>query len=289
MNRRDFVGLGAMAMGAMALPSFNWAATVDAKICHIIRVKFDPAISAERRAQIVATMNRFKQISAPLEMVVGRDLAVIGNDSYDYSQISMFDSQKAYYDYFYAPIHLAADREVVNGGFVGTSSFDTVPVHDADELTQLNRIMLDRAAKYKANDTRPTSPPVADRPQDQKWNFGSTIFRVARADFSGMNEQQKIERFAAIERLRTIEGVKQVFWGATTRRNLTDRNLTHMVLVSLENEEAYRRYMPHPIHEAERQAGGKLPPTSIAVFDVFDPLDKGLAERLKKFHAEVGA
>jgi hypothetical protein len=288
MNRREFVGLGTMVMGALALPNLSWAAPDRAKICHIIRLKFDPGISAEKRAQMVKTIHRFKQIHAPIEMVVGKDLPIIGNDTYDYAQISMFDSQKAFYNYFYDPIHLAADREAVGGGFSAISSFDTVPIKDADTRTELNKIMADRTAKFKANDTRPTSPPVADRPQDQKWNYGTTIFRVARADYSGLNPEQIKERIAAIDRLREIKGVKQLFWGAATNRTPSDRNFTHMVLVSLENEEAYHSFIPDPIHQAERNAGGKLPPEKIDVFDVFDPNDEALAERLKKFHAEAG-
>jgi Stress responsive A/B Barrel Domain len=291
MNRRDFVGIGTVAVGAMALPGFSWAASDTPTMLHIIRIQMAPDVSPKLRAQIYTTMNRFKQIHSPSKFIVGRDITPEGEQHYDRTQISFLEGEKNFHDYFYDPIHLAADREAYDTKekpFASIASFDTVKGGDDALPERLGKVMSDRTAKYNANDTRPTSPPVPDRPEDQRWNYGKNIFRVVRLNFSGMSEAQKAERFAALERCKEIKGVKQFFWGANAHPGSTD-HFTHGMFVALESEEAYHHYLADPIHIAERDAGGRVTPPNMLFFDVIDPLDDGLAERLKKFHAEVGS
>lgn len=284
MKRRDFVSLGTVAMGAMALPQFSWGDSGTPTILHIIRIQFVPNISPEMRAKMFATMNRFKQVHAPSKFIAGLDVTPEGETHYDQTQISFLVGEKNFYDYFYDPIHLAADREAYSAKekpFASISSFDNVSGGDAALNARLNKIMSDRDAKYAANDTRPTSPPVPDRPEDQKWSYGTTIFRVVRLNLSSMTEDQKTARLAALKRLGTIKGVKQVFVGEDTNRHPAD-HFTHGVFMAIESEDAYHHYLADPIHLAEQKTGKQLAPPDVLWFDVVDPLDNGLAERLSK-------
>ena len=220
---------------------------------------------------------------------MGRDIAQAGETQYDWTQVSLFNSEKSYYDYFYAPIHLAADREAYDSKekpFASISSFDTVR-GDAGLPARLNQIGADRDAKFKANDTRPTSPPVPDRPEDQKWNHGSTIFRIVRLDLSSMTDDQKKARFAAQERFKEIKGVQQVFYGANAKPNPANP-YTHAVLVAVAGIEGYKSYLGDPLHDQERAAGKLLPREAVLHFDVLDPNDDALAERVRKLHADTG-
>jgi Stress responsive A/B Barrel Domain len=291
MNRRDIVSMGTVVMGAIALPRFSWAASDAPTILHIIRIQLAPGIKPEMRAQLLATINRFKQIHAPSKFIVGQDIAAAGEQQYDRTQVSFLQGEKDFSSYFNNPIHLAADKEASNPGerlFTAVSSFEAVKGGDNALPGRLLKIMSDRDAKYKANDTRPVSPPVPDRPEDQRWNYGTNIFRIVRINLSSMTDAQQAERLAALERFKAIKGVKQVYVGVNARRNSQDP-YTHSLFVALENEAAYQQYMIDPIHETERQAGGKLPPGSAQWFDVIDPLDEALAERLRKFHAATGS
>ena len=290
MNRRDFLAvstasltLGGLARGVLGAESNGLT------VMHIIRIQFEPGISPQLRAKLTATINRFKQIHIPDKFIVGRDLAEPGATAYDRAQISFLGSEKAFHDYFYAPIHLAADREAYDSkekAFASISSFDTIHGGDAALPTRLSKIMADREAKFKANDTRPTSPPAPDRPEDQKWNYGHTIFRIVRLDLSSMADDQKKARFAAMEKCRQIQGVQQVFYGENTQRNAGDR-FTHTMFVALASEEAYRTYLTSPIHDQERVSGKQLPKEAVLHFDVLDPNDEELAGRVRKLHAET--
>jgi hypothetical protein len=291
MNRRNFLTVSSAGLAFTGLTrNLFAAASSDLTVVHIIRIQFAPGISPELRARMLATINRFKQIHAPSQFIVGRDLAKSGTPQYDETQISFFKSEKTYYDYFYDPIHLAADRQAYDSGekpFESISSFDTIHGGDADLPQRLSKTLSDREAQFKTNDTRPTSPPVPDRPEDQKWNHGTTIFRVVRLDLSSMTDDQKKARFAAQERFKEIKGVQQVLYGANPRRSTADP-YTHAVLVALASEEAYKVYLGDPIHGQERVAGKLLPREAVLSFDVIDPNDAGLVERLRKFHADTG-
>lgn len=291
MNRRHFLGISGAGLALTGLARDIYAVeSTQLGVMHIIRIQLAPGISPELKARLVATTYRFKQIHAPDEFVVGRDLSPVGATQYDRTQISFFGSEKTFYDYFYDPIHLAADREAYDSKekpFASIASFDTIHGGDPDLPARLNKIMADRDAKFKANDTRPTSPPVPDRPEDSKWNHGRTIFRVVRLDLSSMTENQKKARFAAQERFKEIKGVQKVFYGANTKRNPSDR-YTHAVLVAVAGEEGYRAYLKDPLHDQERVAGKQLPRDAVLQLDVLDPNDDALAARIRKLHADTG-
>jgi hypothetical protein len=281
-----------VAAGAVTLPYSSWATSGTPTIVHIIRIQMAPDISPKLRAKMSATISRFKQIHALSKYVVGRDITPEGEQHYDLTQVSFLEGEKKFRDCFDDPIHLAADREAHDSGekpfTAATGSFDTITSEDDALLGRLNKFFSERQDKCKVNDTRPTSPPVPDRPEGQRWNYGTSIFRIVRVNLSGLSDAGRAERLTAMERLKMIRGVKQVFVGANWKHNPMDR-FTHAVFVAFENEDAYHRYVSDPIHEAERQAGGTLAVVDRLIFDVIDPNDGGLAERLKKLHADTGA
>jgi Stress responsive A/B Barrel Domain len=291
MNRREFVNMSTVTAAVMAIPDWGRADAADPLVVHIIRLQLAPGISAPMRAQVTASVNRFKQIHATTKMIVGRDVTPEGSPHFDLTQISLLKGVKGYHDYFYDPIHLAADREAYSATekvFGAVTSFDTVSGGNAGFPAKLKEVTSGRDAKYKANDTRPTSPPVPDRAEDLRWNYGSRIFHVVRMNLSAMNDAQRAARFAAVERCKTISGVEQVVFGANANPNESD-HFTHAMFVALASEDAYRNYLSAPLHRAQREAGGALPPGGGQWFDVTDPMNDGLAERLKKYHIDAGA
>jgi hypothetical protein len=289
MQRRDFIRSNALAAGSLLLPWIARAAAAPT-IMHVIRIQLAPGISPALRARLLASVNRFKQIHAPSEFIVGQDVTDDADSHFDRTQISFLKGERPFYDYFNDPIHLAADREAsstTENAFAAVSSFDALNGGDASLLGRLNKILSDRDAKYRANDTRPTSPPVPDRPEDQKWNHGSEIFRVVRLDLSGLSDKQKTQRLATLEHCRAIKGVKSVFIGINnTQRNPQDR-FTHDAFMAFENEKAYERYLAGPLHDSEQRADALLAKGSVQRFDVIDPQDDALAARLKALHASA--
>jgi hypothetical protein len=290
MNRRDFLAAsGAGLAWAGFAGRISAAGLDDAIVMHIIRIQFAQGISPELRDREIASINRFKQIHVPEEYIVGRDLAQAGDTQYDWTQVSLFNSEEAYHDYFYAPIHLAADREAYDSKdkpFASIGSFDTVR-GDSGLPARLTKIGADRTAKFKANDTRPTSPPVPDRPEDLKWNHGRSIYRVVRLNLSSMSEDQKKARLDAMEKCKKIQGVEQVYYGANVQRS-PDDHYTHAMFIALAGEDAYKNYLASPLHDEERKAGGQLARENVSHFDVIDPNNSALADRLRKLHADTG-
>jgi hypothetical protein len=285
INRRGVVC--GMAGSVVLLPQFSWAASANEPvIMHIIRIKLGDNVDPALRQKIMASVHRFKQIRAPRSLVVGRDLAPAGAQSYDVAQRSLLQGAQGYHDYFYDPIHLAADREAQDAKpspFVGVSSFDTISGGDAAFGEQIRKIGTDRDALFHANDTRPTSPPVPDRAADMKWAHGSRIYHVLRFNFGAMSAAQRAERLTAIQRCAQIKGVEQLVAGANVSRNPADR-YTHAMLVVLENPDAYGRFLKDPLFQAEKAAGGVLAPGNVEWFDVIDPAVEGLGERLRGMH-----
>jgi Stress responsive A/B Barrel Domain len=285
INRRDLVC--GMAGSFALLPQFGWsAAATDATIMHVIRIKLGDNVDPALRRQLMASVHRFKQIRGPRAFVVGRDLAPAGAPSYDVAQLSLLQGAPGYRSYFYDPIHLAADREAQDAKpnpFAGVSSFDTVSGGDAALGEQLQKIGTDRDAQFRANDTRPTSPPVPDRAADMKWEHGARIYHVLRFNLAAMSPAQRTERFAAIQRCAQIKGVEQLVSGANVSRSPADR-YTHAMLVVLENPDAYGRFLKDPLFQAEKAAGGVLASGNVEWFDIIDPAVDGLGERLRGMH-----
>jgi hypothetical protein len=285
LNRRTFLQLAPLACAVLMRPSLTGAASPNA-IMHIIRIRFAPGISNELRAQMMRSVNRFKQIKAASKLIAGRDIAPQSQEQYDVTQIAMLDSVDAYRRYFYDPIHLAADREAYSAPgkpFAGFSSFDTI-TGAGSSAQQLRRIAAERDAKFKANDTRPKTPPVADRPQDQRWNESEHIYHVVRLNLKSLNDVQLRERLDAIARMRAIKGVSQLFIGELANPADTEP-FTHTLLINLESVDAYEQYLADPLHRAQLAAGGTLPPHSAEQFDVIDPMNSALAERLRAMRA----
>jgi Stress responsive A/B Barrel Domain len=285
LNRRTFLQFAPLACATVMRPSWAGAESTHG-IMHIIRIRFAPGISDELRAQMMRSVNRFKQIRAASTFIAGRDLAPPSQEQYDVTQIAMLHDVDAYRRYFYDPIHLAADREAYSTPgkpFAGFSSFDTI-TGERSSAEQLQRIAVERDAKFKANDTRPTKPPVADRPRDQRWNQSEHIYHVVRLNLKSLNDAQLRERLDAIARMRAIAGVSQLFIGEAA--NPTDTEpFTHTLLINLESADAYVHYLADPLHRAQLAAGGTLPPHSAEQFDVIDPMNSALAERLRAMRA----
>jgi hypothetical protein len=286
MNRRNFMNRSSAVIGTLMVPSalVQWADENRKIICHVIRLKLSPKLSPSERAQIVATIHRFKQINSPSKLIVGKDIAQPGTSTYDYTQISLFGNEDAYYSYFYDPIHLAADREAATMEFDRASSFDTLQGGDEALSNRLEKIQVERDAKFKAKDTRPASPPAPDRPEDQLWSERSTIYRMVRFDLSALSQERKAQQLAAMERCREIKGTQVMIVGRNFARNPRDHN-THAMLIALESEDVYRRYLEHPIRQAAEGIGGQIAPDKVLWFDVVDPNDTGLSARLTQLHS----
>lgn len=285
IGRREFVC--AVASVAVVLPQSSWAARNAPTIMHVIRIKLSEGIDAPLRAQLLASVYRFRQIRAPSTFVVGSDMAPAGARAYDVAQLSLLQGVQKYHEYYYDPIHLAADREAETARgnpFAAVSAFDTVSPDDAAVAAQLRKIGEQRDAKFRASDTRPTSPPVADRPEDRKWNHGERIYHVLRFNLSGMNAAQRAKRLTAMQRCAAARGVEQLVVGANSSRTPAD-HYTHAMLVVLENPDAYGRFLTDPLFQAERAAGGTLAPSNVEWFDVIDPDAAGLGQRLRAMHA----
>ena len=212
------------------------------------------------------------------------------DSQFDRTQISFLKDEQSFYDYFNDPIHLAADREATSTrepAFAGVSSFDAVHGTDDALLGRLNKILSDRDAKYRANDTRPTAPPVTDRPQDQHWNHGTKIFSILRLDLTDLSDQQKTDRLAALQRIQTIKGVNELFIGTNNRQRDPHDRFTHDVFMAFDDEHAYERYLVDPLHAVEQRADAELAKGSVLRFDVIDPQDEALASRLTALHASA--
>jgi hypothetical protein len=250
MRRRDFLRTVASA-GVFAHAQPGWAIAYDPTIMHVIRIRLAADISPALRARLTTTVNRFKQIHAASEFIAGRDIAG-GNP------------------------------------FAAVASFDTVRGGDDGLAGRLNRMLAERDERFNAHDTRPASPPVVDRPRDQRWNQRRRIYHIVRLDLSSMSASQRQQRLAAMARCEAIRGVRQVFVGTSTRRDPKDP-FAHAMFVCLDDEAAYQRYLAHPIHLAERDAGGRLPGAGVQWFDVVDPMDLGLGGRLRAIQARAQA
>jgi hypothetical protein len=283
MNRRDFVNRSAAAVGCLMVPGALWQEADEGRtlIGHVIRLKLSSRLSQSQRERIVATIHRFKQIKSPNKLIVGRDIAQPGTDAYDYAQISLFSEETAYYDYFYDPIHLAADREAATMEFERASAFDTLQGGDEGLPARLEKILAERDARFVKNDTRPVSPPAPDRPEDLRWPEGRTIYRMVRFDLSGLDPERRAEQLAAMGRCREIKGTHVMVAGRNFTRNPADLH-THAMLVALENEQAYREYMAHPVRKEAEGIGGRAGRTKTLAFDVVDPDDTELHERMAK-------
>lgn len=271
MNRREMI----LAAAASAWSSISAAKGEEVVAAHVIRLSLAKDISPELRAQYIRTSNRFRQIRAPHLMVVGRDVTV-GADEFEYSQISTFTSVSKYRDYFYDPIHLAADREAdtlhgINRG----ESFDILP-HWTDSLSgRLSAIKSERTARYQVHDDRPTSPPVADRPEDQHWKFGRAFFYVAHFNLPSTPDALTRAYSAVHERTRS----HAVAAGRDTL-NAAEGKEGYALIVRLESEAAYQNLTSDNQWKAARAAGLFSPQVYQGWF-VIDPDDLDLASRLR--------
>ena len=162
MNRRTMLAASAATLVSVRATMARSAPPLAA---HLLRLGFDPAIAAETRAQIIRTTNRFKQIPGPRLFVVGLDVSA--KRDFDIAQISLFDDNQAFRDYFFHPIHLAADREAetVTGVSRGVS-FDVLPHYTTPLAAHLRKMVENRSPPVGTPDSRPSTPPVPDREGD---------------------------------------------------------------------------------------------------------------------------
>jgi hypothetical protein len=244
---------------------------------HVIRLGITHDITAALRAQTIRTFNRFKQIKAPRLMIVGRDVAS-GNNEFEYAQISTFTTEAEYREYFYDPIHLAADREAetlhaINRG----QSFDIYP-HWTDDLTaRLKAMNSERTARYQANDDRPATPPVMDRPRDQRWAFGKTFFYVGHFSLP-KDAPSSDERVRAFNALREQVLTQTVAAGRATR-SVPLGQRSYALILRLGDELSYDRLTST---DGWRRAHttGLFAPEIHSAFFVMDPDDEVLASRM---------
>lgn len=283
ITRRDFVNRSAAAIGYLMVPRAPWRETDESGtlICHVIRLKLSTRLSTSQRGQILATIHRFKQIKSPSKIIVGRDIAQPGTEQYDFAQISLFPDETTYYEYFYDPIHLAADREAAAMEFERATAFDTLQGGDEELASRLEKIQVERDAKFKQNDTRPVSPPAPDRLEDRRWSEGHAIYRMVRFDLSGLDPERRAEQLLAMGRCRDIQGTRLMVVGRNSTRNPAD-HYTHAMLVALEDEEAYGKYLAHPLRDKAEGIGSQAGVIRTLAFVVVDPHDIGLQARLAK-------
>ena len=273
MNRRELI----LAAAAATWSGISAAKEQEIVAAHVIRLGFAKDISPELRAHHLLTFNRFKQIKAPRLMVVGRNVA-IGSDEFEYAQISTFASESKYREYFYDPIHLEADREAdsdtmhsVNRG----ESFDVYPHWTESLAARLSAMKNERTARYQARDDRPTSPPVADRPQDQHWNFGRAFFYAAQ--FRLASTPDALTRAYSAVRERTRHHV--VAAGRDTLSAPQGKE-SYGLIVRMESEAAYQNFKSGNDWKAAH-AAGLFSPEIYRGWFVIAPADLDLASRLR--------
>jgi hypothetical protein len=243
----------------------------------VIRLGISRDISPELRAQTIRTFNRFKQIKAPRLMIVGRDVAV-GGSEFEYAQISTFTTEARYREYFYDPIHLAADREAetlhaINRG----QSFDIYPQWTDDLATRLKAVNSARTARYQAHDDRPTTPPIADRPQDQRWTFGKAFFYVGHFSLpqAAPASDERVQAFMAL-RERVLP---QTVAAGRATSSVPLGQQSDALILRLGDETAYEGLRAVDAWRRAHTAGLFSPEVHSAFF-VMDPDDEALASRM---------
>lgn len=271
MNRRESIVLGLAA--AMASGAGRAAETL--LVGHVIRLGFAAGVSAEVRAAHIRTFNRFKQTKGPKLVVVGRDVSADGG--FEFAQVTTFADEAGYRQYFYDPIHLAADREAETLKAVSRgASFDVFPRYVPSEAERVRAINTDRAARFKANDDRPTSPPVPDRPQDQRWPFGRTFFYIARFGFTADATQSDVAQFDALVHQA---GRRIVISGRETGAP-TPGQVGYALVARFAGEGDWQGFAGSPAMRNARQKG-LLAAGRQQAFFVIDPADDPLAQRLR--------
>jgi len=258
----------AMVLG-FAAPASVFAQGPDKPLVgHVIRLGFGADANALSREASVRTFNRFKQIKGPALIVVGRDVSVA--DGFEYAQITTFQRETDWRNYFYDPIHVAADREAETLNAISRgASFDIFPDYRPAEAAALVRINSDRAERFRLNDDRPTSPPVPDRPQDQAWPFGNAFFYVVR--FSGA-PMMTFDRLMNAAQDQVVSG--RMLGGAQPDK------ANYGAVIRFADETAWRDFARSPAM-MEARAAGLYREGSYQAFFVIDPVNDALAERLR--------
>lgn len=271
MNRRRIL---ALSIAASLAPSAGWSAE-GLLVSHVIRLGFAPGVTGEVRAAHIRTFNRFKQTRGPRLVIVGRDVSADG--AFEFAQITTFADEAGYREYFYDPIHLAADREAETLKAISRgASFDIFPRYVAAEAARLQAINAGRAARFKANDDRPTAPPVADRPQDQVWRFGGAFFYVLRVGFgAGDPASQR----AAFQALVQQAGSRAVVSGQESGAP-SPAQTGHAMVVKFASERDWDDFAASRAMHTARDSGLFAPGRHLAFF-VIDPAADALAQKLK--------
>jgi uncharacterized protein (DUF1330 family) len=207
-------------------------------------------------------------------MVVGLDVSARRN--FDLAQISLFDDGKAYRDYFFDPIHLAADREAdaVKGVNRGVS-FDVLPHYAAPLAAHLRELVGHRSPDVGSPDPRPSAPPVPDRASDQRWNFGKSFFFVARFGLPGHSADAQ----RALDRVVTSAGSKLLAAGGATKAPNASLQARGMV-ARFGGLDAYRKFASGAAYQEARKSQLFANGASES-YCVIDPADHSLADALR--------
>jgi uncharacterized protein (DUF1330 family) len=243
-------------------------------VAHLLRLGFDPAIAAETRAQITRTTNRFKQIHGPRLFVVGLDVSA--KREFDLAQISLFSDEKTFRDYFFDPIHLAADREAESvTGVKRGASFDVLSHYTTALAAHLREMVEHRSPAAGAPDSRPSAPPVPDREVDQRWSHGKSIFFVAR--FGLPDNSANAQR--AFDRIVKSAGSNLLAAGGATKAPNASLNARGMV-ARFDGLDAYRGFASGAPYQEARQSQLFANGAS-DTYCVIDPADHTLADPLR--------
>jgi hypothetical protein len=107
------------------------------------------------------------------------------------------------------------------------------------------------------------------------------IFRIRFKD--NVSAEKRAELIAYSDRMRQIKSIRSVVSGYPL--SFPQDACSHAMVLTLDDEDAYRDYLNDPIHFDLERVG--LPYVeSVSVFDLVDPADTDLPARLAKIRHE---